>query len=76
MAQRADDEEKTMILNAEERERFAEYLEQDATTTEGLIRQMETMATDPVMAALIKQRRVEMLAERVVAKMLRQSTNV
>ena len=55
-------------LTHEERNRFAEWLEKDAVSTEGLIEQMMKI---PRMETIIKIKRIEVSAQRIVAKMLR-----
>ncbi|MCP4410161.1 MAG: hypothetical protein GY807_20950 [Gammaproteobacteria bacterium] len=57
-----------IFLNDAERIKFAGYLEQDAQSNEGLIEQMEKL---PALDAVIKKKRVEVMACRVVVQMLR-----
>jgi hypothetical protein len=57
-----------MILSAEERKKFADYLEQDARDTEGIIGQLQNA---PGMDPLARKLKVEATAQRIVAAKLR-----
>ena len=56
------------MLGRVECERFILWLEQDAAGTLGLVDQMATL---PNMEALMKRKRTEAMAQKVVAHMLR-----
>ncbi len=58
-----------MTLTDEEREKFIQYLEIDAESSEGIARQMENTHVPEV---LVKQIKAEAIAFRIVAKKLRQ----
>ena len=55
-------------LTQAERNKFAEFLEQEAKSTEGILAQLEKIA---VMEGVKRKYRAEALAQAVVAKMLR-----
>jgi len=55
-------------LTQAERDKFAEFLEQEAKSTEGILAQLEKIA---VMEGVKRKYRAEALAQAVVAKMLR-----
>ena len=55
-------------LTQAERDKFAEFLEQEAKSAEGILAQMEKV---PVPEVLKRRYRAEALAQAVVAKMLR-----
>lgn len=57
-----------ILLTDAERQRFADYLERDAEMTDGLIEQMQQLGG--TLQPLIKQRRAEAAAQRIVARML------
>lgn len=59
------------LLTAAERERFATYLEQEATTADEMAKQMETIK---VPAAFVQKVRSEALAARIIAAKLRSIT--
>lgn len=59
------------ILTDEERKKFAAYLRENAASNEQLIEQMKELNLPCVVAdAMIKQRRIEIMAEKVIAQML------
>lgn len=60
-----------MILSAEERRKFAQWLEQDIASTKAILKQMGS-ASLPTLAldGLTKQLMTEMLAEKIVLKKL------
>lgn len=60
-----------MILTDAERAKFADYLEMDAQSSEAILRQMEKL---PGMEALAKKTKIEIAANRLVAKRLRNTT--
>ena len=60
-------EDKSSRLSDTDRARFASYLRRDAASNKQLIEQMEKM---PGLAAVVRVRRQEMVAELVVAEML------
>ena len=60
--------EVTLLLTQQERDRFASYLEHEASTTEGMIAQMEKIKTPEV---ILRLKRTEAAACRFVANMLR-----
>lgn len=57
-------------LTDAEREKFATYLEQQASMDQDIITQLEKM-TDPTMQAMAKKFRTEMMAAKIVAAKLR-----
>jgi len=57
-----------VMLSREERERFAAWLEQDADGTLGLVGEMARL---PNMEVVMKVKRTEAIAQKIVAKMLR-----
>lgn len=59
-----------MMLDQKEKERFADWLEHDANQLEQLAKQMDVIGLQD-MAQLAKQYRIEMMAQRVVARKLR-----
>jgi hypothetical protein len=56
------------MLSQPERDRFADWCEQDASAILGLVEQMAKL---PNMEAIMKVKRTEAMAQQVVAKMLR-----
>lgn len=56
------------LLTQSERDRFAAYLEHDAATTDGIVRQMELIGMPE---ALMRQFKTEADAARLVARKLR-----
>lgn len=58
-----------MLLTDDERRRFAEYLEQDAESNRMMAEQLAKIGPHGEMIA--KNKRIEMQAELIVAKMLR-----
>ena len=58
-----------IMLGPEERERFAAWCEEDAAATLGLVEQMGKLPGGGI-EAVAKLKRIEALAQRVVAKML------
>ena len=61
-----------ILLNKEERVKFATYLEQDADSTEGILIQMKKINSPE---SVIKKYTAEMLSARVIAKKLRDTEN-
>ena len=59
--------EKAILLRADERDRFAEYLEHEAATDAALADKMETLGH----TVAAKRKRVEATAARIVAAKLR-----
>lgn len=57
-----------LMLSRDERERFAAWCEQDADGTLGLVEQMAKL---PNMDVIIKLKRTEAMAQKIVAKILR-----
>lgn len=54
-------------LTKEERDKFTAWLEQDASSTEGLMEQMKKL---PNMSLIIQKKHVEVMSQRIVAKLL------
>lgn len=57
-----------ITLSADERERFAVWLEQEAVTAEGLLEQMQAMRLPE---AILNLHKLEAIASRAIAKKLR-----
>ena len=60
-----------LLLTDIERLRFAEYLERDAASTDGIIEQMQRLGGP--FEGLIREHKAEAAAQRIVAQMLRAS---
>ena len=58
-----------LLLNQQERDRFAEWLEHEAATAKGLIEQMEKLG--PHMAPLMAREKAEAGAALLIARKLR-----
>jgi hypothetical protein len=58
-----------LLLTAQERERFAAWLEHEAATAKGLIEQMEKLG--PPVALLVTREKAEATAALVIARKLR-----
>lgn len=56
------------ILSVEERERFANYLERRVSDSEGLLKQLLALPNGAAMANVLK---TEIVAQKIVARMLR-----
>jgi len=62
-----------VILTDEERRRFVDYLEDDATSTDGIVQQMESIHTP---AFIVQKFKAEAIAMRMVAAKLRTTETV
>ena len=62
-----------MLLTDEERIRFADYLERDASSNDGMAKQLEgnDRLPDAIRITLVKQKRTLAMAQMIVAKELR-----
>lgn len=59
-----------LLLSESERHRFASYLEREAIDTEQIIVEMQKLGGP--LEGLIRQRKAESAAQRIVARMLRE----
>lgn len=60
-----------LMLTDAERERFASWLENEAASSDALVEQMVKLGTSMSMSDLAKKYRVNGMAQRLVAKLLR-----
>lgn len=63
-----------MTLTNEERERFAAYLERDASDTRAIIAQMEKTMPGPMLEQMTRPLKAEAMAAEVVVRKLRSVT--